>query len=86
MIFTILQILSTIFSAYVFLPMLTNVSLGGVFRFIALAPFGVGTLVLSLIISLIRFVKSCIFRRKIAIILNLILLVFDLIIGLVFIL
>ena len=86
MILTLIQLISTIFSAYVFLPMFTNVSLGGVFRFIALAPFGVGTLILSLIISLIRFVKCCIVKRKIAIIFNLILLFFDLIIGLVFIL
>lgn len=86
MILTLLQLISTIFSAYVFLPMFSDVGLGGVFRFIALAPFGVGSLVLSLIISLIRFVKSCIFKRKIAIIFNLILLIFDLIMGLVFIL
>ncbi len=86
MILTLLQLISTIFSAYVFLPMFGDVNLGGVFRFIALVPIGVGALVLSLIITLIRFVKGCLFRRKFAIIFNLILLILDLIVGLVFIL
>lgn len=86
MIFTILQILATIFSAYVFLPMLTNVGLGGVFRFIALAPFGVGTLIFGLVVSLIRFILSLLFNRKFSILFNGILLLFNLIIGLVFIL
>ena len=86
MIITILQLIFTLFSGYVFLPMFSDVDLSGVFRFIALVPYGVVALVLSLIISLIGFIKCCIFKRKIALIYNLILIIFDLILGLIFIL
>lgn len=82
----IVQILLLMFSAYVFTPLFGTTDLGGVFRLIALAPYGLITLVLGLLITFVRFLMSCIFGKKISIFVNLIILILNIIIGLVFIL
>ena len=84
MIMFILQVICLIFSAYVFTPLFGNTDLSGIFRFIALAPFGLGSLIFGFVISLFKLLISLICRRRFLIILNLILVVLYLLIGLVF--
>lgn len=86
MILTLIQLVLTIFSAYVFLPVFPDFELNFALSFISPFTLGVSALVLSLVISLVRFIMACIFRKRISIIFNLILLVFDLILGFMFVL
>lgn len=83
MILVLIQLLTTLFSAYIFLPVFVDANLGGVFRLIAFAPFGIGALIIALVISLFRLFISFLLGRKFSLIFNLIMLLINVITGIV---
>ncbi len=81
----IIQILLLIFECWVFLPLFGAYGVNEAVRMVLLSPFAIGVLVLNLIITILKIIKSVVFRRKIYLIFELIILMLNVILGVVFI-
>lgn len=79
----IIQLVLLIFTAIVFVPLFGTFGTEEALRFVFLSPFAITALVLNLIITLIRLIRSIILRKQVGTYLNLIIFLINIILGVV---
>lgn len=81
----IIQLLLLIFDLWVYLPLFGSYGLGEALKMVILSPIAIGALVFNLLITIIKLFKALTFRRKFGIYFNLIILLINIILRVVFI-